>query len=222
MSATHPWAVRLGRRFAPDERDAGYRMFAAMAQVPTPSYRYWALGKIDASVFQYNTPRCVGFSTRMELASSPRRYKQAHPDGGEIYHGAQLNDEWEGENYDGTSARGAMKYLQSLGIIAAYHWASDVEELAQFVLTTGPALIGGVWTNDAFTPDSKGFVRQTGAVAGGHEVLLRGYNHKEWRFTLWTPWENWGVKRDGEFYMNRTDFENWMSNAGDMVAPIEA
>src|SRR4051812_34109470 len=147
MSATHPLQVRLGRRWEEDARDQNFPMAAAMAQVPVPNSKYWRLGpQLD----QGQTPRCVGYATRQALVSSPHRYAKPSPSADEIYAGAQKNDEWPGEGYDGTSDRGSMKYLQSLGLIASYHWARDVEEMCQYLLTTGPVLVGIQWTQDMF------------------------------------------------------------------------
>jgi hypothetical protein len=217
MATEHPLAIRLGRRYAEDPGDKLFPMSAVMATVPTPNSKHWTLGpQLD----QLQTPRCVGYSTRQHLTASPHRYKKPSPSADEIYAGAQANDEWPGTAYDGTSERGAMKYLQSLGIIASYHWAQDVEEACQFVLTTGPVMIGALWTNDMFEPVN-GFVKPTGAVAGGHEFVLSGYNHKQWRCYFDNSWGlKWGVS--GRFYMDRTDFEHLMANQGDMVASVEA
>jgi hypothetical protein len=214
----HPLAVRLGRRYAEDARDMNFPMSAVMKKVAVPNSKYWTLGPI---LDQGQTPRCVGYSTRQLLASSPHRYKKVDPTADEIYAGAQQNDEWPGTNYDGTSDRGSMKYLQGLNIIASYHWAKDVEEACQYVLTTGPILVGAEWMNDMFNPSSTGFVKPTGGVAGGHEFLLYGYNHKAWTISFCNSWgTSWGLK--GKFKMNRTDFENLIANQGDMCAAVEA
>jgi C1A family cysteine protease len=114
-----------------------------------------------------------------------------------------------------------MKWFQAQGLVQTYVWARDVEELCQFVLTTGPALIGCNWHQDMFNPDSKGFIKPTGPIAGGHEFVLQGYNHKTWTLTFANSWgTSWGIK--GKFRMNRTDFEALMADQGDMVAATES
>lgn len=151
---------------------------------------------------------------------SPVRYKQAQPDAPTLYHGAQTLDDWPGENYEGTSARGLMKFCQTLGLVQSYVWAQSVEELCQFVLTTGPALIGSNWRSDMFSPVN-GFVKPTGAVVGGHEYVLYGYNHKTWTLSFANSWgTGFGLK--GTFRMNRTDFETLMADQGDMVSAVES
>lgn len=217
MTPEHPFTERLGRLYSEDPRDKNFPMSAAMATVPTPTSKYWVLGpKLD----QGNTPRCVGYATRQLLAASPHRYKVADPSADTIYLQAQLRDEWPGENYEGTSDRGAMKYLAERNIISVYRWAQSVEEACQYILTTGPILVGSLWRRDMFTTDSKGFIRPTGVVDGGHEYVCYGYNHKTWTLSFCNSWgASWGLK--GTFKMNRTDFEHLIADQGDMCTPSE-
>lgn len=42
-----------------------------------------------------------------------------------IYEMARRYDEWQGENYEGSSARGAMKGWHKHGVCSATHWAKD-------------------------------------------------------------------------------------------------
>lgn len=211
--------ARYGRRYAPDNRDLGFRMTAARARVDTiPTSRYWELGpQLD----QGNTPRCVGNATRQLLTASPHRFGKPSPTADEIYAGARQNDEWPGEDYEGTSARGAMKFLQSLGIIAAYHWATTVQEAAQFVLTTGPVLVGSWWYEGMETTDERGFVHPHGNKAGGHEYLWYGYNLHTRILSFDNSWgSQWGIK--GRFKMHEDVFALLIADEGDLVAPVEA
>ena len=41
----------------------------------------------------------------------------------QLFGHSQKLDEWAGENYDGTSVRGAAKYLQKNKKIGNYYWA---------------------------------------------------------------------------------------------------
>jgi hypothetical protein len=219
-SSEHPYVVRLGRRFAKDERDRAYPLRAITRAAPMPSHRYWRLSAIED---QGQTPMCVGYSGRQWLMMSPVRYKQPQPDAPACYHGAQQFDEWSGEDYDGTSARGLMKFFQSINLVQSYHWASSVEELAQFVLTTGPALIGANWHRSFFTPDSKGYIHPDGNVVGGHEFVCYGYSQTKWEFSFANSWgTDWNPVMRGRFKMKRDEFEALMADQGDMVAATES
>jgi hypothetical protein len=207
----------LGRLHAEDERDKAFPMAAAFAAVPTPNSHYWPIGPV---LNQLQTPRCVGYASRQLLASSPHRYKAADPSADTIYLQAQLRDEWQGENYDGTSARGAMKYLAERGIVSVYRWAQSVEEAVQYVLTTGPVLCGTVWKTGMFSP-LNGVVKPTGTVAGGHEYLMIGANVKTRTLSFCNSWgKSFGI--NGRFRMTFADFESLFADQGDLVAATES
>jgi hypothetical protein len=98
---------------------------------------------------QGNEGACVGFgSTRCMMLLNRRQY-----DAFWLYHEAQKVDEWEGENYDGTSVRAAMDVLRERGHrrisagktlpedkaegIAANRWAQSVDEVLHALGTPG-------------------------------------------------------------------------------------
>lgn len=210
----------LGRIYRPDERDANFPMRAITKPGSVPVRRSWRLSTI---LDQSTSPMCVGYAGRQWLTMSPVRYREPQPDAPALYHGAQQNDEFPGENYDGTSARGLMKYLQSLGLVSSYHWAQTVEEMVQFVLTSGPVLVGMTWRQDMFAPDRQGFVHPTGAVVGGHEIVCYGYSQQTRVLTLVNSWGRaWNPAFPGRFRMRRDEFEALMADQGDMVAAVEA
>jgi hypothetical protein len=87
-------------------------------------------------------------------------------------------------------------------------------------LQLGPVLVGTTWHEDMFTPDSKGFVHPTGAIAGGHEYLLIGDDAKG-KLTFLNSWgSGWG--RSGRFYMTYTDFDALLKDSGDVTAPVRS
>lgn len=79
---------------------------------------------------------CVGFGCSRAMSLLNRtRY-----DGQWLYHTAQENDEWPGEDYDGTSVRAGLDVLRAVGAkrsrsglvlagdgISEYRWATSVE-----------------------------------------------------------------------------------------------
>jgi len=209
---------RLGRLPSSDARDKNFPMSAAFAAVPTPTRRYWSLGEI---LDQGRTSMCVGFAARQLLASSPHRYRAAAPTPQEIYRNAQLLDEWSGENYDGTSARGAMKYLAAQGIVSTYRWATTPDEIMQFVLTTGPVLLGINWHASMFFPTKAGFLVPDGNVVGGHEVLIYGVNRATGVWSLANSWGSWGPLR-GRFRLAGADFNALFADGGDACVASEA
>jgi hypothetical protein len=102
--ATDP---RLGRVPSFDERSRKYPIRALLDRTAKPRSYTWRLG---LHLDQGNTPACTGFSTAHELAAKP--VVVPHVDqvlAMSLYIQARKNDEWPGEEYDGSSVLGAMK-----------------------------------------------------------------------------------------------------------------
>jgi hypothetical protein len=154
----------LGRLASVDIRDHAYLAKPRRAAANVRS-RYYYVGKPED---QGQTPQCVGYSTHKFLTAGPVRNVKGIPTPTEIYAAAQTRDEWPGEDYDGTSVRGAFKYLSEAGYIGEYNWAFDLETCVNWLLTVGPMVVGTIWLADMFDPDAKGFLRVSGDNVGGH------------------------------------------------------
>lgn len=116
----------------------------------------------------------------------------------------------------GSSGLAVAKGAQYLGMISAYSWATTTAQLLQ-ALMYGPVIIGSVWTQDMFTPDSSGEIRPTGAQVGGHEWLCRGWDGKyllpdnSWS-TTWGP-------LGGRFKLSLPSWEILRNQRADVVMP---
>lgn len=167
MSALAP----LGRLVSKDENDKKFLLARPKRGETMPARRMWNLtgGILD----QGNTPQCVGHAGRHYLNAGPV-VNRGGPAARGLYDMAQLNDEWEGEDYEGTSVRGLFKGLKKLGFVNEYRWAFDVETVMKHVLTTGPMVMGTDWYLEMFTPDRHGYVYPEGENAGGHSWLIIG------------------------------------------------
>src|SRR5687768_16621971 len=102
----------FGRVVKPDLRD---HKFLATPPTPPPDirYKFYPTGPI---LDQANTPRCVGYSTKQFLVTGPV-HNRTTVTPLDIYLEAQKFDAWEGEDYEGTSVRGAFKVLLDWGYI---------------------------------------------------------------------------------------------------------
>ena len=210
----------LGYRFQPDERDKAHplRMAARREVGELPKSKYWwTRFPLD----QGDTPMCVGFATRQFLSSSPVP-DISGPGAEEIYAGARRLDEWPGENYEGTSGRGAMKFLQSIGYIEEYQWTWDIKQAMEFVLLHGTLLLGIKWTKDMFTPDGHGIIHPTGKDAGGHEVLVRGVDRTRGLFQILNSWgADWGT--NGRAFILGEDLDKFLgSGDADLILPVQS
>jgi hypothetical protein len=171
---------------------------------------------------QGSLPQCVEYGTVQLLRTGPVSNKyEAAP--GELYHKCQLVDEWPGEDYDGTSVHAAMKVLKTEGYITEYNWAYDISTVVNYILTTGPMVVGTNWYSQMFYPDN-GFVTVDGYVAGGHCFLFKGINldfpcpnGKKGAIRCVQSWgNNWGNgPHGGLFWLSIDDAERLISEDGE-------
>lgn len=223
----------LGRRAAPDERDAGYPLRALLTPVTRRlPLKLWPLFRTVLDQGPHGT--CVGHGWEHWMMAAPTVKKDPDrpPTALNIYAGACANDEWS-DNDDGgldfgTSVRGGAKWLQSEGHIGAYHWSATADEAADWIAGAdsegrpigGPLVIGVNWYDRMFTPDREGIVRVGGTIAGGHCVTLLGYSDKRGEFYGANSWGiGWG--RHGRFWLPAEVLERLLSEGGEAVAAVE-
>jgi len=168
----------LGRRVSKDARDHDYKLPNKRAAAKTWTSRYWSSsGVLD----QGATSQCVAYSGVKYLHTGPvynRGLQQQ--DCARLYKDCQQVDEWPGDNYDGTSVRALFRVFKSRGFVTEYRWAFDAETIINHVLTTGPVVMGTVWTMDMFMPRKGSFyITPTGEDVGGHAWLITGANRKK-------------------------------------------
>ena len=101
----------LGRIERSDRRDAGFLLSAVPAMAAKrPKRLTWWLPEAER-LDQGSKPYCVGFAWKHFLRSKPKvRGATVLPTA--IYNGAQELDGIPGEDYDGTTVRGGVKWLQ--------------------------------------------------------------------------------------------------------------
>jgi hypothetical protein len=160
---------------------------------------------------------CTGYAFANMLGFSPKQYmgltnEQAH----QFYHGAKDNDQWNGALYEGSSVLGAMQYGKKLGLVGEYYWAKTLSEVLHGVCYYGPIDIGIDWTENMFEVDSTGFIHYTGAVAGGHSVVVAGVSLQ--RKAVWIP-NNWSRKwgLNGGAWLSWTDLEGLIEAGGEFA-----
>lgn len=142
--------------------------------------------------------------------------------GYDFYHLATVADEWPNEQYPpddlGSSVLAGAKVLKSLGYVSRYEWAPDFNSFLAAVQRQ-PVMIGSLWTNGMFDPDSKGLIKPTGDIAGGHAYSIRGvdFQHQLVRMrNHWTP--SWGIK--GEAFITFDDMKWLLDQQGECLVPI--
>lgn len=150
-----------------------YQLPTVIARRP----RQWALPHLTPD--QGRDGACVGFGWTNELMSSPTRIPIYDPASFalNLYREAQTEDEWQGENYDGTSVNAGAIVTRRRGYITGWRWAMTIDDVIDALITEGPVVIGIPWLDTMFHPDPEsGLLDCTGSVAGGHCVLAYRYH----------------------------------------------
>lgn len=145
---------------------------------------------------------CVGFSISRGMTLLNRKRFQAHW----LYKEAQKVDEWEGEDYEGTSVRAGLEVLRTVGHvptarfrlfqrynpkagegISEYRWATDVEQIIEVLGGVANLYeIGGVPMLNSWG---------AGGYREGHSWVGNGWPH-----TVYIPFETLEIllRQDGE------------------------
>lgn len=166
---------------------------------------------------QGSTPKCVAYACGHWAIYPPLVNWQ--PDLDALYDRAQQLDEWEGEDYDGTSVRGGMKAMQELGMVQEYQWAVDVNSISEMILEHGPVVVGTIWTSGMMRPRGN-LIRPTGITVGGHAYLLDGVDTRRGYYRIKNSWgRGWG--RRGTTRIRIKDFAALMQFDGEACLAIE-
>lgn len=215
----------LGRNPSPpDARD--WRLMAAIEREdPAP---LWPDGtraewRNPVRLSQGDTPHCVGGGWTHWEATDPVLASPVDDDLHALYY---LVKELEGEprQENGAWVRSGAQVQKQRGRLDAYAFAQDVDEVITWVRSKGSLVVGTLWTDDMFEPDANGYVRPTGANAGGHCYLVRGdipnADGSRGSAILDNTWsEAWGV--GGSFYMTWDDLATLMDDYGEIVTAVE-
>jgi len=184
--------------------------------VPTDTTPGWEL-KIQLD--QGQTGHCVGFGWSGWVDAKPVEGIYQNADAHALYYECKVIDgEPLAEN--GSYVRSGALALRNRGRLAAFAFAKTTAEIDTWINTEGPIVVGTTWTNDMFNPDAKGFVKPTGAVAGGHCYLMLERIDSEGAYVFQNSWGGgWG--QNGRFKMKVSDFESLLNDDGDACCAAE-
>src|ERR1700747_2693484 len=170
--------MRLGRLVEHDPRSWDHPARTA----PLPRSVLW--GHHAPVLDQGDIGSCTGNAMAQLLNPDPFTNSRAHVTQGfltetdalKLYHDATVLDGFPGTyppDDTGSSGRGVGKAAKQEGFIAAYKHAFGFTHFC-LALQLQPVIVGTDWYDGMFKPSSKGFVKPTGSVAGGHEYLALG------------------------------------------------
>jgi Papain family cysteine protease len=173
MSHTFDWAPNH------DPRSRDYPLRAALSKAVRVRPRMWRQGTV---LDQGSEGACVGFGWTAELLAKPSQpVRQPTAAVGEnkaleIYRAAKAIDEWEGEDYSGTSVLAGAKIVKAAGYIGEYRWCFGIADVRDAVLMSGPVVIGIPWYDEMYETRASGLVNVGGTKVGGHCITITGYH----------------------------------------------
>lgn len=218
---------RLDRVPEFDERSRNFPMRAALeAKQYKPRSYTW---KVEHHYDQGNEGACVGFAWGHELIARPAVVAECDAVFARwIYKTAQKYDAWSGEAYEGTSTIAGAKVIQQKppkmnegrGLIGEYRWIfGNLDDLIKTLGYFGPVIFGINWYEGMFDPNSDGFVKPTGYLAGGHAILAKGVNLPKKAIRLHNSWgEGWG--QGGDAWISFDDITRLLNERGECCVPM--
>ncbi len=214
--------------------DARSRKYSVRAVTPVGITRRNVLWKPGPILDQGYEGACVGFGWTAEALGSPvrvdlKRAKAVVPQDPEefarwVYSHAQKIDEWDGEDYDGTSVLAGAKVMQGAGFLNQYRWAFSMGELTDALMIRGPVVIGTYWYENMFDAPN-GILTPGGEEVGGHCLLVIGYKQNapelggENGFWLQNSWgKDWG--KGGLALIREYDLAWLLAKDGEACVPF--
>lgn len=168
---------------------------------------------------QGQTGHCVGFGWSGWVDAMPVEGSYQNADGHALYYECKVIDQ-EPLAENGSTVRSGALALRARGRLSGFAFATSTAEIDSWINAHGPVVVGTTWTNDMFNPDAKGYVKPTGAVAGGHCYLMLERVDADDAYVFQNSWgASWG--QNGRFRMKRSDFAGLLADQGEACVAAE-
>lgn len=222
------FAGRLGRHVEHDTRSLAYAVENAFERLLPAKTVEWQ--RFSPILDQGDIGSCTGNAMAGWLGCAPHAsgIEDASFYGEDIalhlYEVATRLDHVPGQyppDDTGSSGLAVAKAAKQAGYISGYGHALSVDGLLH-ALQTAPVIVGVPWFQGFDRPDSSGVVKPTGTIRGGHEFLIRGYEHGQTEATSMLLADNswsssWGV--NGSFRFSVATWRVLAANQGDVTIP---
>ena len=101
-----------------------------------------------------------------------------------------------------------------------YRWCFNLLDTLVAIGYTGPVVLGLNWYEGMFNPDTCGYIKPTGSIAGGHAIIANGVGIKDKNIRLHNSWGNdWGI--NGECFMKWDDLDRLLHEQGEACVPLK-
>lgn len=198
-----------------DPRSRSFPIRPMVEDRPLRSYTWNGAEHLD----QGQEGACVGHAWAHEVGARPKVHTISSALAFGIYHRAQELDEWDGEDYQGTSVLAGAKATLENGYIKEYRWAFGLRDTLLSIGYKGPVVLGVNWYEGMFRPDENGFLHPTGMLAGGHAIMAKGISVKGEYVLLHNSWgSGWGLNGDAK--LNFADLERLLYERGEACVPV--
>lgn len=206
---------------SPDPRNAQFRL---------ASLDCYASGKERKSIMrrkvvwldQGEEGACTGFGEEHVRALSPYPQQTRNSLARDVYVEARRNDEWPGEDYEGSSVNGAMKAARNMGLIKEWRWNRTMAEVRHSLSYHGAIEFGTWWWSGMWDADPDGFIHPRGSRVGGHAYAVSGYNilNGARRYRMENSWgPGWGD--NGGAWIWEDDLEALLNDDGEAATPVK-
>lgn len=165
---------------------------------------------------------CTGFGTAHALATPPLPWSTVDTEMARaLYLEAQRQDEWEGEDYSGSSINGVMKAARLAGYISEWYWCQSLLEVRHALSNHGPVVIGVNWYEGMFDTDEQGSIHVTGQIMGGHALMLAGYKTLKDGTRVYRLENSWGQDwgHNGGCWITESDLQRLLEEHGEFACP---
>ena len=212
--------VILNRRpMISDHRDYRLVDFLTIAMIKRAAQIDKMEWEVKRILDQGKTGHCVGYAFAGFGISLPVFDDWNNDMGEKIYYAAKIID-WEPNQEDGSNSRSGVQAFTQFSNLSNYAFATSIDDIIVWLLTTGPIVGGTNWYDDMFSPDSDGLVKIGGSIAGGHEWMISGYDKTTRRFLCTNSWgDSFGI--GGQFYIGYDDYLRLFNEQGDAVTAVE-
>jgi hypothetical protein len=160
---------------------------------------------------------CLGTDPFYATVKAPK-FSEDESGAVKLYSAATASDDYPGQyppDDTGSDGLTVAKVLTAAGEISGYQHTFSLDA-ALLALADYPLITGISWYEDMFNPGGDGLVAPTGALAGGHEIVVTEYNAARGWVGFDNSWgADWGVQ--GRFYMQAEDWGTLLSQQGDVI-----